>query len=161
MTDDFRAEFTNRKRAEVPLATLDWREHNWKKLMPRYRKEQEEAVAHLARLEDELGQAEFEQKKFPGEFTGSEACGVCGKRWGRTGMHICEPAGYVASLESRGGAMALALEALLRWRCEYAGGHNTWVEGRELMFEVTGRAESDHKKYVKLTAAIEELEGWR
>ena len=66
-------------------------------------------------------------------------------------MHICAPVEFREAyteryLDDRGSAFALALEALWRWRADYAEGHNAWIEGRKLLFEVTGRAKSDHKK---------------
>ena len=54
---------------------------------------------------------------------------------------------------TRAKAVRLAVEALKRWRCDYAVGHNALVEGREFTF-----AEREHKKYEELTEAIEKLE---
>jgi hypothetical protein len=51
--------------------------------------------------------------------------------------------------------MALAIDALKRWRCDYAVGHNAYMEGRRLLF-----GDRDHKKYEEITRAIEELERW-
>jgi hypothetical protein len=49
----------------------------------------------------------------------------------------------------------LLIDALKRWRCDYAVGHNAYMEGRRLLF-----GDRDHKKYEEITRAIEELERW-
>jgi len=126
------------------------------------RARQADAVALLRSLEKEWGVTEFEQQK-KGNFESTEACGICGKRWKKSGMHICAPVEFrevytERYLESRGSAFALALEALWRWRADYEEGHNIWIEGEQLMFEVTGEAKRDHMRYEELTAAIKELE---
>ncbi|GAH44504.1 unnamed protein product [marine sediment metagenome] len=122
---------------------------------------QADAVELLRRLERDWGPTEFEQQK-DGSFIG-ERCGICGKRWKKSGMHICAPVEFREEyteryLESRGSAFALALEALWRWRLEYTFGHNVWKKGEEMMFEVTGEAKRDHLRYEELTKAIKELE---
>ena len=133
------------------MAELDWRER------------QAEAVALLRELEKGWDATEFEQQTNPGNFVGSEVCGMCGKRWKESGFHICAPVEFrevytERYLESRGSAFALALEALWRWRSDYEEGHDAWEKGRELFFEVTGEAKRDHLRYEELTRAIKELE---
>ena len=126
--------------------------------MKDWRERQADAVALLGRLDKDWEETEFEHKNFVGE-----VCGICGKRWGKSGGHICMPVEFREAyteryLESRGKATALALEALWRWRGDYIDGHNAWCRGAELLFEVTGEAKRDHMRYEELTKAIKELE---
>lgn len=130
--------------------------------MKDWRDKQAASAALLRELQKEWDPTYFEQTINPGNFAGSEVCGMCGKQWKKSGMHICAPVEFREAyteryLESRGSAVALALEALWRWRVDYVDGHNAWKKGQELMFEVTGEAERDHMRYEELTAAIEEL----
>lgn len=132
------------------MVELEWRER------------QAESIALLRRLEKDWGTTEFEQRKI-GKFESTEACGICGKRWKKSGMHVCAPVEFrevytERYLESRGSAFALALEALWLWRSEYTEGQEAWKKGKELLFEVTGEAQMDHLRYEELTAAIKELE---
>ena len=131
--------------------------------MDSWRERQAEAVALLWKLNEEWEPTTFEKTiTIRSEFTGSDACGICGRQWGKSGMHICAPVdfreAYADSLANRSGVTALVLEALWRWRVDYLEGHEAWKKGRELRYEVTGEAKRDHEKYVQLTEAIEEFE---
>ncbi len=127
-----------------------------------WRQRQADAVTLLRRLERDWGPTEFEQQKKGGGFVG-ERCGICGKRWKKSGMHICAPVEFrevytERYLESRGSAMAIALEALWRWRVDYVASPETWKKSKELGFEITGETKRDHMRYEELTKALEELE---